>query len=118
MRIAVSSENDLGLDATISEHFGRCPYYVIVDVEDDTIKQEVKTIKNPFYDAHGNTGQVPSFINSQGADVMIAGGMGPRAIEFFNQFGIEPVTGASGVVKDVIKAYLAGQLKGSQGCNH
>ncbi|MEA3222118.1 MAG: NifB/NifX family molybdenum-iron cluster-binding protein [Thermodesulfobacteriota bacterium] len=117
MRIAVSCENDLGLDAIISEHFGRCPYYAIVDVEDDT-KQEVKTIKNPFYDSHGAPGQVPGFINSQGADVMIAGGMGPSAIEFFNQLEIEPVTGASGVVKDVIKAYLAGQLKGSQGCNH
>jgi predicted Fe-Mo cluster-binding NifX family protein len=117
MRIVVSCENDLGLDAIISEHFGRCPYYVIVDVEDNT-KQEVKTIKSPFYDSHGAPGQVPSFINSQGADVMIAGGMGSSAIEFFKQLGIEPVTGASGVVKDVIKAYLAGQLKGSQGCDH
>ena len=38
MRIAVSSESNQGLESSVSAHFGRCPYYVIVDVEDGTVK--------------------------------------------------------------------------------
>ena len=32
MRIALSADNDNGLDSVISPHFGRCPYYVFVDL--------------------------------------------------------------------------------------
>ena len=33
MRIAISVEDDNGLDSVISHHFGRCPYFVLVDVD-------------------------------------------------------------------------------------
>ena len=59
---------------------------------------------------------VPNFIKQQGAEVIIAGGMGMRAIEFFNQLGIEAVTGASGRVADVINSYLKGNLQGAGPC--
>lgn len=55
-------------------------------------------------------------IKQQRAEVIIAGGMGPRAIEFFNQLGIEAITGASGRVADVVNSYLKGELKGTKPC--
>ena len=73
---------------------------------------------NPFYEAHGQPGQVPGFIRDQGAQVIIAGGMGQRAVGFFNEFGIEAVTGAAGKVDAVINAYLNGNLKGYKACVH
>jgi len=117
MRIAFSTETNEGLDAPISQHFGRCPYYVIVEMEGDTIKG-VNTIDNPFYNSHGAPGQVPSFIKQQGVDIMISGGMGGRAAEFFEQFGIKPITGASNIVKDALNEYMAGELRDFQTCNH
>ena len=33
MRIAVSADNKQGLDSVVSPHFGRCPHFVLVDVE-------------------------------------------------------------------------------------
>ena len=34
MRIAVSADEDSGLDSAVSHHFGRCPYYVLADLEE------------------------------------------------------------------------------------
>jgi len=116
MRIAVASDDGNGLDALISQHFGRCPYYTLVEVEAGEVK-EVSVVDNPFYGSHGDPGQVPGFIHSQGAQVIIAGGMGPRAIDFFNQLGIETVTGTSGKVSDALNSYLGGGLSGSEPCN-
>jgi predicted Fe-Mo cluster-binding NifX family protein len=115
MRIAIASNDNRALDGIVSEHFGRCPYYVLADAEGREIKN-VQTIDSPFYSSHGQLGEVPGFIRGQGANVMIAGGMGPKAIEFFNQFGIEAVTGASGRVRDAINNYLDGRLSGAQSC--
>jgi len=42
--------------------------------------------------------------------------MGPKAIGFFNELGIETITGASGRVSDVLMGYFKGQLKGASSC--
>jgi len=113
-KIAFSSQDNLGLDGQMSGHFGRCPFYTLVDVEDGKI-QNVSVVENPFYNSH-EPGQVPAFIHTQNADVMIAGGMGPMAINLFNNYGIEVVTGYMGTVSDVLNAYLKGEAKGASGC--
>ena len=114
-KIAVASNDHMGLNSEVSSHFGRCPYYTLVEVEDDEIKK-VTNVENPYYVSHGQPGLAPNFIKQQGAQVIIAGGMGPRAIEFFNQLGIEAVTGASGRVADVVNSYLKGDLQGGGPC--
>jgi len=114
MRIAVSVDTKNGLDSVISPHFGRCPYFVLVDLDDRAIK-EVREVENPHYGSH-QVGQVPAFINSLDANVMLSGGMGGRAIGFFQQFGIEGVTGAYGTVRQSVERYLGGQLKGAAPC--
>jgi predicted Fe-Mo cluster-binding NifX family protein len=61
---------------------------------------------------------MPEFIKSIGANVIIAGGMGPRAIDLFGELGIEVVTGYAGRVGDILTAYLEGKIKGSAPCAH
>ena len=114
MRIAVSADNKNGLDSVVSPHFGRCPNFVLVDLDDHAVK-EVREVDNPFFGQH-QPGQVPAFINSLGANVMLTGGMGGRAIMFFQQFGIEGVTGAYGTVRKSVERYLGGQLRGAAPC--
>ncbi len=116
-KIAVAADDDGGINAEVSAHFGRCPYYTIVEVENDSIHLSYK-VENPFYQKHGPPGQVPEFIRDQNANVIIAGGMGQRAVGFFDQFGIEAVTGAAGKVQAVVNAYLKGALKGTTPCEH
>ena len=115
-RIALACEDNQGLDGQISQHFGRCPYYLILDVDGEEIKKS-ETVSNPYYHNH-IPGVVPKFIHEQGANVMIAGGMGPRAIDMFTGLGIEVVTGAIGNAGNVLQAYLRGEVSGVEPCKH
>lgn len=108
MRICFTSDESKGLESTMSYHFGHCPYFVIVDVEGKVVKN-VETIRNPLADEH-NPGDLPQFMQEKGVDVIIAGGMGPKAQAFFKDYGITPVTGAYGKVKDVLEEYLQGAI--------
>ncbi len=114
MRIAVSADNNNGLDSVVSPHFGRCPFFVLVDLDDHGVTS-VGEVDNPFY-GHHQPGQVPGYIHSLGASVMLTGGMGQRAITFFQQYGIEGVTGAYGTVRQSVERYLGGQLHGAEPC--
>jgi predicted Fe-Mo cluster-binding NifX family protein len=115
-RISFACDDNSGLQAQLSGHFGRCPYYTLVDVEGSEIKG-VNVIENPYFNNHV-PGQVPHFIKDQNANVMIAGGMGPRAIDLFSSFGIEVATGISGQVSDILTAYLSGKVSGTVACGH
>ena len=114
MRIAISVETKNDLDSVVAHHFGRCPYFAFVDVDGRDVK-DVEVIDNPFYNGH-QPGQVPGFINQQNASVMISGGMGGRAIQFFKQFGIEAATGVTGTARTALESYLEGELTGAAPC--
>jgi predicted Fe-Mo cluster-binding NifX family protein len=114
MRIAISADDDRGLDSAVSFHFGRCPYFVLVDVEDGAVK-DVNAVVNPYFAEH-QPGMVPPFIQSHAADVMVSGGMGRRAIDLFSSYGIQAATGASGTVQTAVDAYLGGMLATAAPC--
>jgi predicted Fe-Mo cluster-binding NifX family protein len=114
MKIAIAAEDSRGLDGSVSHHFGRCPYFLLVNVEDGKVIN-VDTIENPFFAGH-QPGMVPKFIREQGADVMISGGMGRRAIAFFEEFNISTATGASGTAQETLERYLAGDLQETAPC--
>jgi predicted Fe-Mo cluster-binding NifX family protein len=114
MRIAVSADNSNGLESVVSPHFGRCPYFVLVDMEGQDVTA-VTAVNNPYYGNH-RPGQVPGFIDSHDVNVMLTGGMGHRAIMFFEQFGIQPVTGAAGTVRQSLERFLGGALEGAAPC--
>ncbi len=114
MKIVVSSDDNKNLDSSVSHHFGRCPYFTVVDIEGDDVIS-VKSVENPYFNSH-SVGQVPSFVKELGADVMLAGGMGRRAISIFSDFGIRCSTGADGTVKRAIDNYMTGFLPGASPC--
>ena len=115
MRIAISVETNNELESVVAQHFGRCPYFALVDLDGREVKA-VKVVDNPYYGNH-QPGQVPGFIHEQKADVMLSGGMGGRAIQFFQQFGIQAATGASGTVRSALESYLGGELTGAAPCD-
>lgn len=115
MKIAITAENNNGLDSMVAQHFGHAPYFVLVDVENGEVKA-VQGVANPYADAH-QPGQIPAFIHEQKADVILSGGMGGRAIEFFAQYGIKAATGASGTVRQALENYFGGKLKDAAPCD-
>ena len=109
MRICFTSDQANGLDSVMSYHFGHCPYFVLVDVEGNKVVN-VESIPNPFADEH-NAGDLPSFMHSKGVNVIITGGMGPKAQQYFADYGITPVIGAYGKVRDVLEEYLKSRVE-------
>jgi predicted Fe-Mo cluster-binding NifX family protein len=114
--IAIATEDDRGMNGEVSAHFGRCPFYVLAETEDGKVTGS-RVVANPHFGAH-QPGVMPRFINGLGVDVIIAGGMGPRAIDMFHGFGIDVATGALGVVEKVLQAYLNGEHRGVVPCKH
>jgi len=101
MKIAISTDS-----AKVSEHFGRCPEFTLIEIENDKIKNK-KTIKNPGH----ITGFLPKFFKEQSVSYVIAGGAGLRAQEFFEQFGIKLITGIQGEIKEVANRFISGNLE-------
>ena len=102
MKIAVSSGTENGLEAEVSSHFGRCPYFTIVEIENGDVKN-FEVVKNPFFESHGQPGELPEFIKNLGVEIVVAGGIGQRAIIYFEKLGIKTITGVSGKIKDILK---------------
>ncbi|NJF26052.1 NifB/NifX family molybdenum-iron cluster-binding protein [Thermococcus sp. Bubb.Bath] len=108
MRIALPVDENLGLESPISGHFGRAKYFTFVDVEDNEIRG-VEVLPVPF-EEH-SSGDLPNFMQENGVEVVIVYGMGRKAMEYFNQFGITVVTGAYGKVGDVVRAFIEQVLR-------
>ncbi len=104
MRIAIATDKGY-----ISEHFGRCPEYTIVDIEGKEIKNK-ELVQNPGHEP----GRIPAFLNEKSVKVIVAGGMGPRAVELFSEYQIEVIIGATGPVEKAIAEYISGALKSGQ----
>jgi len=104
MRVAISTDGD-----SVSAHFGRCPSYTIVDIKDGkVIKKEV--VDNPGH----MTGAIPQFLHDKGVECIIAGGMGARAVGFFDDFGIKPIVGVQGNIDEIIEKLTKNELKGGE----
>lgn len=114
MIIAVASEENKNLESRPAHHFGRCPFYVFVKVENDNVVDAISKA-NPFYNGH-EPGVVPQFIAEQKADVIISGGMGPRAIDWFRQLGVIPVTANGNTVKELVDLYLTEKISNAESC--
>jgi ATP-binding protein involved in chromosome partitioning len=98
-------------------HFGHCEKFVIVNVDDTT---KSITAKEDAVPPPHEPGVLPKWLHEKGVNVIIAGGMGSRAQQFFAQYGIQVVVGApSEHPQTVILDYLKGNLAtGSNVCDH
>jgi len=83
-KIAVPTSNGL-----LDPHFGHCKEFTLIDVEDDNILGETSLDAPPH-----QPGLLPPWLAERGVTDVIAGGMGQRAIQIFNQFGINVFVGA------------------------
>lgn len=104
MKIAISTEGD-----SVSAHFGRCPSFTIVDIEDGKILNK-EVIDNPGH----HPGFIPEFLHKKEVNCIIAGGMGMRATELFNEYSIRTIVGVSGKIDDVVEKLKKETLVGGE----
>jgi predicted Fe-Mo cluster-binding NifX family protein len=109
IKVAISSTGK-DLESDIDSRFGRCPYFLIVDIEDKEIKK-VETIENTAAAQAGGAGVTSSqLVANQKVEAIITVNMGPRAFDVFKQLGIK-VYQAQGKVKDAAQQFIDGKLK-------
>lgn len=112
MRIAIPV-----VDGRLSPHFGHCDQFAIVDA--DPQNKRISEISMMAAPAH-EPGALPRWLNQQGVEVVIAGGMGRRAQMLFADSGIDVMVGApTESAEEIVKAYLQGTLQtGANICDH
>ena len=104
MKVAISTDGKY-----VSAHFGRCPTFTIIEIQDDKVIQN-EEIQNPGH----HPGYLPQFFHEMGVECIIAGGMGGRATGLFDQYNIHPIMGITGKIEDVITRLLKGTLAGGE----
>ncbi len=102
MRVAISTDGEF-----VSEHFGRCPSFTVIDIEDGRVTK-TQVLENPGHEP----GVIPRFLQQKGVNCIVAGGMGMRARSFFDEVGIQAILGVTGSVDDVMKRLQSGTLIG------
>jgi len=108
MKIAISStKEDLG--GEICDVFGRSPYFVIADVENGEIKK-TGVIKNRSTDQTIQAGIIAARLMAENdVGAVIAGSVGPRALEVLEQFKIKAFA-AEGKINDAIERFIGENL--------
>lgn len=93
---------------SLNPHFGHCEKFAIVDVNPKT-REVLATTETPA--PEHQPGLLPVWLKERGVTVVIAGGMGARALSLFQEASIEIITGAPAEsVATLVRKYLDGSL--------
>lgn len=100
---------------SLCPHFGHCQEFAIVETDGaEIIKKDL--LSPPPHEP----GALPRWLHGLGVEVIIAGGMGKRAMDLFDQNGIRVVIGApTAIPETLIEQYLTDRLiTGENVCDH
>lgn len=106
MKVCVPSMGKAGLDEQVGQHFGRVPAYTVYDAETGEV-----TVMDNTSEHAGGVGLPAEILARAGINIMLCGGLGSRAIDLFENFGVMVYVGASGTVRDAIESWKAGELQ-------
>lgn len=108
MKIAVAVDS-----GSISAHFGHAPEFRFFDVNGATVS-DAGSAPNPGHDSVS----VPRWLAGQGANCVIAGGIGQGAVDILAELGVTVVAGAAGNPAEAVQSYIRGELKPSLAGTH
>jgi len=109
MKVGVAKDGN-----QVSQHFGQCEGYAIFEIEDGKVIGRTD-IASPGH----MPGVLPALLADHGAGVVIAGGMGPKAVDLFCARDIQVYLGVSGSIDGAVEDYLKGALvSGGNVCSH
>ncbi len=90
------------IDGLLNEHFGHCTHFAMFTVDNDEITKEEMVAAPPH-----QPGLLPPWLAEQGVTDVIAGGMGNRAIQLFNQHKVNVFVGAPMLpAKELVEGFL------------
>lgn len=100
-RIAIPVSN-----GELDGHFGHCSQFALVDITEQRIK-EITYIDAPPH----QPGLLPPWLAERGTTDVIARGMGQRAVQLFNERGVNVYVGAPRLpVEELVTGFLEGSI--------
>lgn len=106
MKIAITSSGP-DLDAEVDPRFGRCQYFLIVELNDLSFE----AIENSNIAVGGGAGiQSAQLMAEKGVKTVVTGNCGPNAYQTLSAAGIEVIVGAAGIVREALERYRRGEL--------
>ena len=113
MKVAVSSSAK-DLDSPIDPRFGRCAYFLIVNTDDMSFEK----FSNESAALSGGAGiQAAQFIISKGAEAVITGNCGPKAVRTLAAAGVELYLGNTGSTRETVEKFKSGKLASTNQAN-
>jgi len=117
-RLVVPVLDESGLSAQLSGHFGRAPYFAVIDLDENGSISSQKTVPN-VSEHFGGTGHPPDRILQLRPNALITYGMGPRALAIFQNARVAVLRANTSTVKGIIAAYKNDELEEiTEGCHH
>lgn len=100
---------------TLSGHFGHSGQFAFYEIEDDKIVSSSLQIPPPH--EHGS---IPNWLVENQVTDVLAGGMGPKAIDILNNNKINVFVGVeTGSSENLASDFVRGNLKyGNNSCHH
>ena len=121
MKIAIPSETADGFESIRSGHFGHCPYFTIVEYDDDMNIVSVESVKNVDHDEFG-CGGVIEYVLSMGLDGILTAGMGMPPLMRFTDAGMTVWADASepnvGRIAQLFAEGKVGKMDPANACRH
>ena len=108
MRLAVPADSGDGLQARRSGHFGKCAYYILIDIKDNQI-QEVIPLRNGGHIQGGCFAPV-MLLKGNHVEKLVVAGIGGRPLQGFQQTGIEVYSGQGETVQETLDLFLNNRL--------
>ncbi|WXG43296.1 MAG: NifB/NifX family molybdenum-iron cluster-binding protein [Promethearchaeati archaeon SRVP18_Atabeyarchaeia-1] len=116
-RIVVPTVDENGLSAQLADHFGRAPYFAVIELGESNEVSNVRTVKN-VGEHFGGGGHAHEAILQQKPSAVIVRGMGPRGLSSFQDAGVAVLRANANTVKEVIDAYKDDELQElTEGCH-
>jgi predicted Fe-Mo cluster-binding NifX family protein len=117
-RLVIPVEDKSGLDAEVSHHFGRAPYFAVIDLDEKGQALSIKTEPNTG-EHRGGTGHPHDSLLALKPDVIVAFGMGPGGLHSFQNSGVTVLRAVDATVKATINSFRESKLTElAGGCEH
>ena len=118
VRIVVPVSEEKGIDSRLSQHFGRAPFYAIIDLDEKRQVIGEGTIANTS-EHFGGVGLPPDRILQLKPAALVTYGLGSKALRIFQDAGVAVLRTEADNVREVVNAYTKNELQElTHGCHH
>ena len=117
-RIVIPTEANSGLEAHLAQHFGRAPYYTVVDLDNNNQIVGVRTEVNKGEHV-GGSGHPHEHLLALKPNIFVVQGMGPGCLSSLQDAGLTVLKATGTTVKEITEQFKEGKLSALAGaCEH